>query len=179
MGGKQRDEGTNYQIGIFLGADWTVPEIAQFLGVTTQAVYARQQRPTSKPIIETASAWSRIAFSKHLEKRIEKLQDDFDERKKRLHTKGYKLIEKKVDHALSESITGDEIDQTDLHAAEMAIERTEGKPLDRKAILERHEHIYQRQVDGPDLDEILNEVATLNEMRRKALPAHVEESHDP
>lgn len=163
---RQHDDSINIQIGIFLGADWTVGDIAQHLGVNSQAVSMRRCR--HKPLIDTVMAQTRVAISKYVETRIKAAEDDIQETKKRLHGKSYKLIEKTVNHGLKDEV--EQPDQTHLRAAEMGIERTEGRPLDRKAILERNEHVYRIEVDGSDLDSVLQEVALINEMRRKALP---------
>lgn len=164
---RHRDDSTNYQIGIFLGCDWTVQDVADHLGITRQAIYMRQKDPEAKAIQKAAETWTRAAISKYVEKRIQAKEEDLAEKKKRLRNKGYKLIEKTLDQGLET----EEVNPIHLKAAEMGIEREEGKPLDRKAILSQSEHTYRLEVDGDDLAGLLAEVAQINELRRKALPA--------
>ena len=158
------------QIAVFQGAEWPVQSIADHLGVTRQAVYQHIKR--HEAYIATLSGFTKVAVDRYVSERVKQLEEDFKERKTRIHEKGYKVIEKKLNIALKDE--NDELDLSDLRAAEMGIERTEGKPLDRKAILERTEHVVIHEVDGDDLNGLLGEVAKLNELRRKALPAFAE-----
>jgi uncharacterized membrane protein YkoI len=167
---RPKHDDTNIQVGIFIGADWKITDIAKHLGVSTQAIHARKGSEENRIVIDSVAGITRVALSKYIETRVRKMEEDFEERKKRLHTKGYKVIEKTLDHALA-APKEESPDQTHLKAAEMGIERVEGKALDRKAILSRDEHVYRIEVDGDDLDSVLNEVAIINEMRKRALTA--------
>lgn len=156
------------QIGIMLGAEWSCSDIARHLGVTPQAIIQKRGRYRANGLIEQCKVWTKVAISKYVEERLKKAEDDMNERKQRLHKKGYRVLEKAVDHALSDEVI--EPDQIHLKAAEIGIERVEGKALDRKAILERNEHVYRIEVDGDELEQVLHDVAEINEMRRKLLP---------
>jgi hypothetical protein len=162
---RNRDDSAT-QIGILIGAEWPVKDIAEHLGLSQATVFNHKKRHGDA--IQLVAGWTRLAIGRYVKARIEKAEADLAERKKSIHEKGYRVIEKKLDMALGEETVV--LDATDLRAAEMGIERTEGKPLDRKAILERSEHIYRVEVDGSDLDAVLGELAQINEMRRKLLP---------
>lgn len=168
---KGPDHDVNMQVGIMLGCEWPLSEIAKQLGVSVAAVAQRKKRRESRQMIEKAQGFTRLAVAKYVQTRIHEAEDEIAQRKKSIMSKGYRTIEKTLDNALSEENA--EISPTHLKAAEMGIERTEGKPLDRKAILglTGEDLRGQRQVDGDDLDNILAEVARINELRKKSYPA--------
>lgn len=168
------DPDTDIAIGIMIGAEWSNEDIARHFGVTTQALAMRKKRRRDRgnAIIDNVINWTRIAISKYVEARLQAAEQDFEARKKELRKKSYRLVEKTVDHGLSDEVTRP--DQTHLHAAEIGIERVEGKALDRKAILSREEKIYRVDVDGSELDGLLHELAVITE-RRKLLVAPAEE----
>ncbi len=157
------------EIAILLGAEWKTEEIARHYGITRQAVDMRIAR--YREHIDRVKAFTRVAISKKVEERLTRAEEDLQERKKKIHSKGYKLIEKKINLGLEDGV---DPDSDHLRAAEIGIERTEGKALDRKAILGRMD-VYRHDVDGDELDEILGEVAKINEIRRLALPAAPDE----
>lgn len=176
--GKQRDKGVDFdmklQIGIMIGAEWSLTDIGQHFGVTSQAINMRKLRDKDK-LIERVAVWTRTAISKYIEDRIKAAEEDLQERKKRLHKKGYRLIEKVVDAGLEAE--PEDVDMRHIIAAEKGIERTEGKPMDRKTIMAQSVS-YHVDVDGDDLMAVLNETARLNELRRLALPAPADEQSD-
>ena len=179
---KEQTDDVAIQVGLLLGAEWTVADIATHLGMTPQNIYAMKKRLRTNDVIERVKGWQSVAISKYIERRIAKKEQEIQERKERLLSKGYEVLEKTVDHTLKAAELAEENDAPwtpkaeQLAAANMGIERSEGKPLDRKAILERRETIHTVQVDGGDLEQVLREAAMLNEMRRKALPAAVLEA---
>jgi hypothetical protein len=163
----QSDE-ASIQVGILQGCDWSAQEIAAQLGVTANAIYERCRNPTHAPLIEKVRSWTQIGVTKKINERIKAAEDDFNERKRRLHTKGYRAIEKKLDEVVAEGSTVS-IDAVHLRAAEMGIERTEGKPLDRKAILTRNENVTRAEVDELDLNGILGDLEETNRLRKSTL----------
>ena len=173
---KPHDDDVLIQIGILLGCEWSIPEIAQHLGIVPGSVYNKRQKVRDKDVMERVKSWTKVGVSKYIEARIKKAEDDLAERKKRLLDKGYRVIERTVDGTLAaaEAASAAEVpwkpDPVQLTAANMGIERTEGKPLDRKSIEELRVNRYIVEVDGSDLEDVLATAAILNEMRLKALP---------
>lgn len=167
------------QIGLLLGAEWTHEDIATHLGISTGTITNRKKKLHDGDVIERVKGWTKVAISKYIEARLQKAEADLAEKKKRLMEKGYTVIEKTLDHTLIAADMAEKAevpwkpDAVQLGAANIGIERTEGKPLDRKAILQRDEHVYRLEVDGEDLEHVLRTAAMLNEMRMKALPAGV------
>lgn len=166
MGGRSKDIEKDIRIAIMLGAEWTVGEIARHLGVQSQAVSIRMSRDKTG-VIDRFKAFTKIAISKRVEERLRKAEDELEEQRHKLRTKGYKLLKKKIDVGLSDEVP--DPDQTHLNAAEFAIERVEGKALDRKSIEERRVQ-YNVEVDSNDLMSVLQDAAQINELRRAALP---------
>jgi hypothetical protein len=160
------NEEKSIQVGILVGFGWTSEEIAQHTGVTRSAISGQKQN--HRRLIDAVAAMTKVGVERLVATRIREAEMKFEEMKADLHKKGYRVMGKTLDHAMN---LPDEIspDTTHLRAAEMAIERTEGKPLDRKAILTRNENVEIRQIDGGDLDAILGEMALINEMRKSAL----------
>lgn len=168
------DHDVNIQVGIFIGCDWTLSDIAKHLGVSVAAISQRKKRRENRQVIERVSGYVRVAVSKYVQARVHEQENDIAERKKKILEKGYKTLEKTLDAGL---VPDAEVQPIHLKAAEMGIERTEGKPLDRRAILElTGADVRGREIDGGDLEDILAEVARINEMRKQtlALPAFTE-----
>lgn len=153
------------QIGAMIACEWTIADIALHYGLTEGAIRNRMDRYPHREVIPKAASWVRLALGKYVEDRLKDAESDIAARKKRLHTKAYHAIEKKLDEVVKEG-SNVSPDAVHLRAAEMGIERTEGKPLDRKAILTRNENVTVRQVDGDDLEAILREAAQINMIRK-------------
>lgn len=172
----------NIQVGIFMAFGWTVDEIAAHMGLSASAISARKQNTRHRGMIDTISAYAAVGVARLTSERIRKAEEDFNERKRRLHTKGYRVIEKALDSTLGDEEKGiapATVETLHLRAAEMGIERTEGKPLDRKAILTRNENVTRCEVDDSDLNAILGEAEKINLLRKSALllpPANVKDA---
>lgn len=161
----------NVHIGVLMGFGWTVNEIAAHMGVSASAINARKYNTSHRGLIDTVAQWTEVGVARLVSERIRKAEEDFTERKRRLHAKGYKVVEKALNDALGDpenGIPAAPLEPIHLRAAEMGIERNEGKPLDRKAILTRNENVTTVSVDGDELDSILGEMARINEMRKSA-----------
>lgn len=163
---------SNIQIGIYMAFGWTADEIAAQMGLSASAINARKQNARHRGMIDTVKEYAAVGVARLTSERIRKAENDFNDRKKRLHTKGYRVIEKALDSTLGDpdkGIAAASVEPLHLRAAEMGIERTEGKPLDRKAILTRNESFGRNEIDDADLHDILGEAERINQLRRSAL----------
>jgi len=155
------------KIAAMLACDWKHQDIADHFGLHINAIRHRFDRYPHSDVIPQVRTWVRTALDRYIEDRLRAAEEDMREMKKELHKKSYKLVAKAVDHGLSQD-ESKMPDPVHLRAAEMGIERTEGKPLDRKAIMTRNENVTRKEVDGGELDEILREMAQINQLRRPA-----------
>lgn len=157
----------NIQVGIYMAFNWTADEIAAQMGLSVSAINARKQNKRHRGMIDTVKEYAALGVARLTSERILKAEEDFRERKNRIHSKGYKVVEKVLDDGLKEETTN--LTAIHLRAAEQGIERNEGRPLDRKAILNRYENAEQTQIDDADLHAILGEQDRINRLRDSSL----------
>lgn len=156
---------TDIKIAAMLACEWTVADIALHFGITESAIRNRFDRYPHSEVIPQVRSWVRTAVDKYISDRIRAAEEDIREMKAKIHKDAYKLVKKTIDHG--NKLPENEMpDPVHLRAAEMGIERTEGKPLDRKAIMTRNENVTVKQVDSGELDEILREMAEINQLRK-------------
>lgn len=173
------------EIGILRGLDWSVPEIADHLGISVKGIEQRlygkwkERIRRFEVIARTASA-----------KKIGEIESKADVKAK-IHRNAYKVIDKAIEQALEPSkvalkngapvldaagnqiLVPVEVTLVHLEAVEQGLDRIEGKAVDRKAILERRELVNIRQVDEGALGRILEQADYLNQLRggQALLPA--------
>lgn len=181
---REESDDKTVQVAIYKALEWTEDEIAEVMGVSQPAINQRASRYRER--IAQVMAWVNVAAAKYIEKRIVALETKADV-KKRIHEKGYKLVEKTLDQGLkdAEKTTAPdgtvidtpavEVSMVHLRAADMAIERTEGKAVDHKRI-ESHSQRITVTVDGDRLERIFERADELNRRRIAAYqpPAHAD-----
>lgn len=153
------------KIAAMLACEWSIADIALHFDLGESAIRNRFDRYPHSEVIPQVRSWVRTAMDKYIVDRIRAAEEDIRERKKKIHGEAYKLVEKTLKHGNAQS-EAKMPNPVHLRAAEMAIERTEGKPLDRKAILSRNENVTVKQVDGGELDALLQEMAEINQLRK-------------
>jgi hypothetical protein len=174
-------ESINIQIGIYWGVGWTLEEIASILGLAHSAIRSRTTYHRTR--INEVKAWSSAASTAIIAKRIKENEEKADI-KARIRTKGYQIIDKTLDQGLQEEQEVYDkrskevkkvpvvVNENHLKAADMAIERTEGKALDRKDIVRRDEKVIKHEIDASALLAAVAQMEKLNAMRTTAyLPA--------
>lgn len=158
----------NIQIGIYMAFGWTAEEMAAQMGVSASAINARKQNARHRGLIDTVREYASLGVARLTSERIRAAEEDFAEMRRDLHRDGYRVVKKTLRHALAQA---EEVIPEPIHlrAAEMGIERAEGKPLDRKAILTRNENVTRAEVDEIDLNGILGEAEQINLLRKSSL----------
>lgn len=176
MAPRSDSDDTTIQVACLKAAEWTDAEISVLLGVSQQAVNKRCMQ--HRPRIEQVMAFVRTGMARYIEKRIRDMESKADI-KARIHKKAYAVVEKALDHGLQDSETaigpnGEIIERSavevgaiHLKAADMGIERVEGKALDRKSI-EQRTLTVNVEVDGDKLDSVLRTAERLNQLRSAA-----------
>ena len=110
--------------GIYLGLGWTHEEIAEAEGVVRQTVY----RHVEKGRIEVEK-WRQFAESvsaRTVAKRIQEIEEKQD-LKQKLSAKAYQRLQGLLERGEDDGLT--------LATLKEALDRTEGKAVDRKAVL--------------------------------------------
>lgn len=154
---KAPDE-TDIRIGIGLGFDLPITEIAE--RVDRDAATVHRRRADKPDFIEAIRAYTSTIASTVLEKRIKAVEEKGD-LKQRLSQKAYARLE--------ELLSGEGApDGLTLAALKEALDRTEGKALDRKAILSRHEETITHRIVS---DETVNRLARFMARNELLLPA--------
>lgn len=153
------------QIGIYLALEWNHQEIADAVGFQASAISKRLRAPGHAEAIEKAKSWASAASARYLAKKIRDIETKADI-KARIHEKSYKLVERTVDDGLSAA----EVGPVHLKAADMGIERVEGKALDRKTIESMHTEVRRVEISTGDFDDFLSEVRQLRGTLRACLP---------
>lgn len=164
------DVDADVQVGILIGAGWTTNDVAQLFGVTHVAIVQRRKRNAA--LINKVIEWTRMATDKYVAERIKEAEDEIAERKKNIKKKSYRIIEKTLDHGLAQDETS-KPEKEHLAAAEMALDRTEGKAIDRKQIHQLNETLNSgqtRDLSEGLLNNILTELQGITHIHR-ALPA--------
>lgn len=138
-----------YEMGV------AMREIAAMLGREENTLYKRRLR--TKEQFEWLGAIVRAQLEAVIAKRVQKIQENADI-KGRINKKSYEALEKLVDR----KDTPEFVDVLLLGSLKEGIDRTEGKALDRKAILQRNEKITRTEVSIDDLAEFMEEVRRLN-----------------
>ena len=160
------------QIGIYLALEWNHQEIADAVGFQASAISKRLRAPGHAEAIEKAKSWASAASARYLAKKIRDIETKADI-KARIHEKSYKLVERTVDDGLSAA----EVGPVHLKAADMGIERVEGKALDRKAILSQNNTTVTHELS----DETVGLLTAFMGKHQSLLPAMVPqlpEHHD-
>jgi hypothetical protein len=156
------------QIAIYDALGLLPDAVAERVKLSLEQVQERRSGRQANRI-ETIRAWTKDAMAERLDVEIASVDV-----KRHINDMSYKLIEKglvaahdTVDIACMECGRKPFITTAQLAAAKEGLDRTEGKALDRKSILQQHsgkvEHSYS--VDGQNLSEILSELQRLNKLR--------------
>lgn len=156
------------QIGIYDALGLSAAAIAERVNLTEEQVSERRAGPAAHRI-DSIRAWTKDAMAERLDVEIASV-----DLKRHINDMSYKLIEKglvaahdTVDIPCMECGRKPLITTAQLAAAKEGLDRTEGKALDRKSILQQHsgkvEHNYT--VDGETISEILSELQRLNKLR--------------
>lgn len=162
------ESNADIQCAIMIAAGWSVGEVAKFLGCSHVAIVQRRKRHPET--FRTVGEWTRLAIDRYIAQQLRDKDDEIAEIKKKIHNKAYRVVDKSLNHALA--LPDEEMPQKEhLLAAEMAIDRNEGKAIDRKSIEQRSLNVNATvDISVSTLDDVLREVSALNEMRKKALP---------
>jgi hypothetical protein len=156
------------QIAIYDALGLSADAVAERVKLTAEQVQERRSGQKSSRI-DAIRAWTKDAMHERLDVEIASVDV-----KRHINEMSYQLIEKgltaaldTVDIACLECGRKPFITTAQLTAAKEGLDRTEGKALDRKSILQQHtgkvEHTYT--VDGENLTEILAELSRLNKLR--------------
>lgn len=160
------------QIGVYEALEWTQVEIAEHVGRTPQALYQRRTG-AKKTFIDQIAAFVAFGVEKKLRPRL-----DAADVKRRLSTKAYHNLELLLERTETDEngIEKPVQDSLLLGAIKEALDRTEGKSIDRTAILKGNVNLSppEREVEQDDLDSILAEAQEINQ-RRRLLTAGVPE----
>lgn len=162
---KPPDE-TDIKIGLLTALGWKPSKIGEEIGMSYEGVHQRMIG-SKAAFIAQMTEWTRAYVAREVAARVASI-----DLKQKINRKAYKTINKTLDHALDENT--EEVSSTHIMAAKEGLDRTEGKALDRKAILSQHTenlNVTVHHVDGDALDSIAEEARRINEMRRKALTA--------
>lgn len=162
------------QIGILEGLEWTPGEIAERLDRSTEAVRLRKTGK-KRSFIEQIAAWTIEGVAKRVSARFAAADVQ-----RRVNEKAWRNVELLLDRAEKneDGSTVLLLDPLALATLREAFDRTQGKPLDRKAVLSQHTEIHQHQalvnderveVGLDDLEGILAETKQLNSLRKRAL----------
>jgi transposase len=156
------ENASDRQIGIALGLGMTVDEVAEHLGISRNTVYRHSEK--NRLFVDQVRAETEAIASKTIAKRITELESKADI-KQRMSAKAYQRLEALLERTEDDGLT--------LSALKEALDRTEGKAIDRKQIhqLSEHKETVTITHDSAHLDDVLGEMRQLNELRRRYLPA--------
>lgn len=170
------------QIAIYDAMGLLPDAVAERVKLSLEQVQERRSGRQANRI-ETIRAWTKDAMAERLDVEIASVDV-----KRHINEMSYQLIEKGLQAALDtvdisclECGRKPFITTAQLTAAREGLDRTEGKALDRKSILQKHtgkvEHSYS--VDGQDLSEILSELSRLNKLREGFTASPEERKAEP
>jgi hypothetical protein len=131
------------QIGIYLGLEMPIAEIASRIGKSDVTVHRR--RATAGEFIEKVRAWTASAAASTLEHKVRAIESKRDI-KGRISAKAYQRLETLLEREEDDGLT--------LSALKEALDRSEGKALDRKAILSRHEETVTHEISDATLQRL-------------------------
>lgn len=162
------------QIAVFESCEWKPGEIAERLNRSTEALRLRRTGK-KRAFIEEVGAIVQEGIAKRVAIRFAAA-----DAKRRVNEKSWRGLEAMLDR-IEPNEKGEKVlvlDSLMLASFKEGLDRTEGKSLDRKAILSQHTEIHQQErlasdemveVDYEDLDGILAETRAINTMRKRTL----------
>lgn len=177
-------EKLDIKLFILSGMGLPMREIAARLGREMDTLYKRQQRGRE------AYGWIEQLAEAETERtvaaRVQKIEAKADI-KGRIHQKSYRVIERALDEPLRDgemacpecnakiALPSAPVNSVHMKAAEIALDRNEGKPLDRRTVVEREERLIKHEVlhhiDAADLLNAVKQMERLATMRgMMALP---------
>jgi hypothetical protein len=161
----QSADDIDIQIAIYGALGLPVDAVAERVKLTPEQVQERRSGPKASRI-DAIAAWTKDAIHERLDVEIASVDV-----KRRINEMSYQLIEKGLAAALDgvdipcmECGRKPFITTAQLTAAKEGLDRTEGKALDRKSILQQHTGKVEHQwrVEDEDLRSLLDGIAHQN-----------------
>lgn len=150
---------TDIKVAILYAMGVRVEEIAARLDRKADTLYKRRAREYDR-----LYSWVEKLVESELERnvaaRVTKIQEHAD-LKAQIQKQSYRGLKKLVDRVDDEGPP----DVLLLGAVKEGLDRTEGKALDRKAILSRNENVNRTEISIDDLAEFMDEVRRLSAPR--------------